>query len=224
MLAGSGTQLHNPKANVAPDPAYMGACYTLNPNGSRCLRRTLAAIDHARSAEGVRKPMILPRNFRSLSLAKQTFVITDLERVDRGLPPYVGLVRSMNNVAGVAARADTDPSPASNLLREFSVAIWGGNWAGDFGPLPADYDWMYNDGPNSGNLACTSAQSPGCWGHRDNILYRYPSSDRLLTGVGVQHQTAWISIAQIFVAAGRHRVHMTYTWREALAHGADGHR
>lgn len=37
-------------------------------------------------------------------------------------------------------------------------------------PLAAMYGWMYYDGPGGFNLDCTSSDSSGCWGHRDNIL------------------------------------------------------
>lgn len=35
--------------------------------------------------------MVLPSNVQRLTTAEQLFVVIDLERVDRGLAPYLGL-------------------------------------------------------------------------------------------------------------------------------------
>ena len=94
------------------------------------------------------------------------FVLADLERVDRGLPPYVGLSASLDAASQQAAEAGTDPSLALPL-----VAAAAGNWAGDApSTLAADYDWLYVDGFGSGNESCSAPGAPGCWGHRDGIL------------------------------------------------------
>ena len=49
-----------------------------------------ASIDAARRREGV-GPMVLPSNVQRLTTAEQLFIVIDLERVDRGLAPYLGL-------------------------------------------------------------------------------------------------------------------------------------
>ena len=56
--------------------------------------------------------MTLPGKLLRASLpAEQLFVLADTERVDRGLPPAVGLVAELDQDAQAAAQADTDPTP-----------------------------------------------------------------------------------------------------------------
>ena len=59
----------------------------------------------------------------------------------------------------------------------FFGSSFGSNWAGGLpSVLEADFAWMYDDGPGSGNVDCRSEGSSGCWGHRHDILglYRAP--------------------------------------------------
>ena len=94
----------NPSQNVAPSPGYWSTCTTAGSSSQTCYDAALAAINHARSLEGV-PPMQLPSDFGSLTVAEQTFVVTNLERVDRGLPAVAGMVDSLNTVAEAAATA-----------------------------------------------------------------------------------------------------------------------
>jgi hypothetical protein len=41
-------------------------------------------------------------------------------------------------------------------------------------PLEALYFWMYDDGPGSANIDCSSSDHSGCWGHRQNVLMSLP--------------------------------------------------
>jgi hypothetical protein len=98
-------------------------------------------------------------------------------------------------------------------------------WAGDFGPLASDYDWMYNDGYSASgsiNLDCQSPGSSGCWGHRHCILEKFSGLPTLIAGVGTT-DAAGSSIAEIFVGSTHRSFNYVYTWARALAHGADGH-
>ncbi len=157
----------DPAVNRTLPQVALTACATA-PAGPACTIRVLAAIDAARASEGVR-PMRLPADYRTLSPAEQLLVVTDLERVDRGLVPAIGLSPSLNRRALAGARNGTDPE----LTPMFGN--WAGsNWAGGYpSPLEADFEWMYDDGAGSPNRDCTAAGATGCWGHRDNILAAY---------------------------------------------------
>jgi len=131
-----------------------------------CQLAVVWGIDQARASEGVR-PLELPSNYDSLSVAAQLLVLTNLERVDRGLPGFTGLSAPLDHLANKGATANSDPNgPAGR--------VWGSNWAGgEASALLADYDWMYNDGLGSPNLDCTTATPNGCWDHRLIILSNY---------------------------------------------------
>ena len=167
--------------------------------------------------------MILPNNFTALTFAEQTFVVSNLERVGRGLAPFKGITAKLNKTAKQAATAEVDPAPAYTAIGQFVVMDYQSNWTSNFGPLAADYGWMYDDGYGSYNVDCTSASAPGCWAHRDIILTKYDKAG-LISGVGSVKKSGLVSIAQLFVAGNGQNPTFTYTWRQALRHGADGHR
>ena len=62
----------------------------------------LTLIYGDRQTEGL-GPMSLPSNYPSLTPAEQLFVLTDLERVDRGLAPIEGLSTTLNAYAQAGA-------------------------------------------------------------------------------------------------------------------------
>src|SRR5665213_2545875 len=205
--------ISNPSANIGPSPNFLvaGACTfgngvwsCANPcvvgtatalswpgytNGVACTNYILQAINDARAAEGVR-PMVLPSDWFNLSAPEQLFVIADLERTARGLPPYVGINAALSADAQHAAATNSDPSIAAG----FSMANdaqgspgFGGAWAGGYAVLAADYIWMYDDAwggsaAKTSNIACTSAGAAGCWAHRDELLGADPGYN---SGVGL---------------------------------------
>jgi hypothetical protein len=213
--------------NLPPTPDYTTVCAWKGRNNRNCIRLAVQAIEHARSAEHMKKyNLILPNNFRKLTVARQTFVITDLERVDRGVRPYAGLISPLNHASHVAATAGVDPTPAFAMLRVLGVGEWGSIWANDYGPLAADYDWMYNDGYSANgsiNIACPTPGAPGCWGHRQNILYPDKGMPYLTAGAGTA-KPAGASIAAILSGGYLKPDAYDYTWHRALMHGANGHR
>ena len=196
-------------ANIAPVPNYnawgsstsKGVVTYTNPcvlgattepaysNSPACTNFVLLALDAARALEGV-KHMILPLNWYLLSATQQLFVLADLERVDRGLPPYLGLNASLSANAQAAAAKSTDPSLASGFAvgnNARGTPGFGATWAQGMSPLSADYLWMYFDGwggpyPKTLNVDCTSATAPGCWAHREQLLGSDPG---LNPGVGL---------------------------------------
>ncbi len=191
--------LQNPKANFTPHPNYLttvectsaiGGWSCANPcassrtaslpvytNSPSCTQYLLQIINAARKREGV-APMVLPTNWYSLSAGEQLFVLADLERTARGLPPLLGINKVLDRSAQKAAQSATDPSVAPGFpigLDAQGVPGMGGTWATGFMTLDADFQQMYNDGWNGSrattfNILCTSARAPACWGHRDELL------------------------------------------------------
>jgi hypothetical protein len=210
----------HPKHNIAAKPSYTAACAHYRSDSTDCMTKAVAAIDRARAMEHVR-PMILPDNFTKLSYAEQTFVVSDLERVDRGLAPFRGITAKLNQTAKQAATAQVDPAPAYSSVDQFVVLDYQSNWTSNFGPLAADYGWMYDDGYGSYNVDCASPSAPGCWAHREVILTTY-GKPGLISGVGSDKQGGLVSIAQLFVAGKGRKPTFTYTWRQAVRHGAGG--
>ena len=222
--SGKPANLRDPKRNVAAAPNYINFCALDGPNSPECLSRALKAINNAHAAEGLKK-MILPNNFEQLTMGEQTFVVTNLERVVRGLRPFVGLTARLNKNAHQAAVEHTDPLLVRALLLLLGVREYASIWAGDFGPLASDFDWMYNDGydpAGSVNLDCRKPGASGCWGHRHAILGVFRGLPHLLAGVG--SVSAGGSIAEVLVGATSHVPALTFTWKQALAHGANGHK
>jgi hypothetical protein len=209
----------NPPANVAPTPDFMssGKCANLDGTWScvnpcisgrlrfpmftenpACTSFVLSAIDTARSAEHV-GPMVLPTNWSKLNVTEQLFVLADLERTARGLPPYVGINRHLNADAQAAAERDDDPTLAPGFTVGLDLEGYygmGSTWSSGFSALVADYFWMYDDGwggsrAHTFNLACSSSESAGCWAHRDELLGFDP---RFNPGVGLLCRTCEMGV------------------------------
>jgi hypothetical protein len=183
----NGIWTNNNPCVVGSATAIAWPAFTTDPG---CTDFILAAINNARAQEGV-KAMVLPSNWYNITTAQQLFVLADLERVDRGLPAYVGINAALSANAQHAALTNSDPTVAAG----FPVAdnaqgypAMGGSWSGGFSPLAADYIWMYDDGwggsaAQTSNIVCTSARAPGCWAHRLELLGSDPGYN---PGVGLQ--------------------------------------
>lgn len=184
--------LTDPPANSTPREATYEAC-DASPDSAPCISAVLSQIDAARAAEGVR-PMQLPADFTSLAVAQQLLVVTNLERVDRGLAPVAGLAADLNAAATTAAAADEDP-----VVSGFHGSELASNWVGSVpSTLLADFLWMYDDGAGAGNVECQQASDNGCWGHRHNILYRFDNP--VAMGVGYAAGTTYgPSITELFI-------------------------
>lgn len=181
-------------------------------------RWNLTSIDRCRAAQGV-GPLRLPKNWSALTMPEKLLVIIDLERVNRGLPPVVGLSPALDALAAKGAASDSDPPfPKGNF--------WEGSiWAGVDTVQEADYGWMYDDGWGKHviNEDCTSAHAKGCWGHRDNILMHPLSSHgkplAIVAGGAYKKGAPYDSFAFEFVA-GYSRKHLSFTWSSELKHFA----
>ena len=131
-----------------------------------CMSGALSDFNRARAKEGLGK-LILPSNFRALTVAQQILVLTNLDRRARGLRPFIGLNSTLNGIAARGARYRTDPSFPSWTNQG------GANWASTYNSLWTEYLWMYQDGPGGVNMACTPTRTTYCWAHRHNILRGY---------------------------------------------------
>jgi hypothetical protein len=198
-----------PSANYQMSGGYNGPCANPAAVTATC-PAGLSSIDVARANEGV-VPMSLPTNFATLTDPEQVFVLTNLERVDRGLPPISGLSSALDadGQAGVAGNADP-PLPAG--------ATASGNWGESPNLFSTVEMWMYQDGWEGSatfNAACTSPSAPGCWGHRDNILGTYASPS--LMGAAAAPVPAGTSVAEVIVASDTTDTPY-FTWADVMAH------
>lgn len=194
----------SPSTSLAPWPNPMNGACQLDPFrdsfvvSAACTSEQLQSIDVAHELEHIR-PMTLPTNWATLNPPEQLFVLADLERVERKLPPFLGLNRALSSEASRAVRRNEDPSPAPGFVMSATttngLAALAGTWSQNFSPLSADYFWMYNDGwagALTGNLACTSAKSSGCWAHRDELL---GLAAKMRLAVGLQCRTCEMGAA-----------------------------
>jgi hypothetical protein len=214
----SATGVPDPTHNVAPD--YLDDC---RPSGlddsARCVGAVLADIDLARHQEGV-GPMVLPTDFDQLPVAEQIFVAIDRERVDRGLAPFVGMVTALDRNAQLGADRANDPPDAST-----AYSLVDGEWAGgSANGLDAVFGWMYDDGPDSGNLDCPHPGAAGCWGHRQGILDDFGTGPDLVMGAAVDPtgdtstgDRGGTSMAATLADSVRPARTFVYTWAQALA-------
>jgi hypothetical protein len=214
----------DPPASIPPTPDFLNVCYPATTSAT-CTGEIVQATTAARAQEGL-GPMRLPVDYAVLTPAEQLFVLTDVERVDRGLPPFVALDPTLSADAAAGAVADTDPAPVV-APPGMTIVAWGANWGENGNPLGADYFWMYDDGPGSGNLDCTAADTAGCWGHRQNILGLTADQQQyggvLLMGAaedGGPSHGGWVSDAEVTVLATGPVPAPAYTWAQAVAEGA----
>jgi len=168
---------------TCPSPCFAHGPSAPTPDTAGCTKLGVEAIDEGRSEEHLR-PIVLPDDYARLGVAQQLFVLVNLERIARGVPPLVGLAAPLDLAAEQGADHDEDPPVQTSYGAVHVVAVGdvygiGGAWAG--GPvnaLAALQGWMYDDGWGGSrnateNVACTSATGAGCWGHRMELLGEY---------------------------------------------------
>jgi len=216
--AGASGAWSNPPHSISPAPNYLDVCAPVGADTSLpCLRTTLQAIDAARAREGIR-PMLLPADFSQLTVPEQLFVAVNRERVDRGLAPFAGLAAALD--AKAQKGADTLRLPPRPGRSWPSV---GTEWinAVDNG-LDADYQWMYNDGPDSGVPGCSGHKTSGCWADRDIVLHRFGSNHLAMgaafnpSGDTTPGDKGGSSLAAMFAVDAARSAAYVYTWKSAL--------
>jgi hypothetical protein len=173
---------------------------------------TLSSLDACRADEGV-GPLTLPANWHSLTQSQQQLVIIDIERVNRGLAPIVGLSASLSALAVRGAETDNDPAFPSR-----GFVGGGGIWAAAPSALQADYEWMYDDGNNGfdANIDCRSGGRGSCWLHR-NIILRRGDGGPLVAGAAYRRQSRYGSYT-FEVLSGYSTAGLTFTWAHELHH------
>ncbi|MGA8427484.1 MAG: hypothetical protein WB801_07845, partial [Candidatus Dormiibacterota bacterium] len=216
--------LANPAANLTP--TFDSTCFADGYQSLDCQEAEVADIDTALSSEGV-GPLVWPAALYSLPSSEQEFVVTNEERVLRGLTPIAGMDTAADQNALTGAQAGEDP-PIQLVAGE--VAAFG-NWAEDYGALGSDFDWMYNDGPGSFNLDCPSGStSTACWVHRDTILantvsgeFAPPSGYSWVAGDACSGDTTTTFLSNCdleYVLIPTTSVTYDFTWTQALSDGA----
>jgi hypothetical protein len=113
--------------------------------------------------------MNLPSNWQRLTAVQKTFVAIDLERVNRGLKPLVGLTPNVDALAEKGAKAGEDPPFPADMS---GIRSGGAVFADTGSPLWAVFLWMYDDGPGQYgyNETCPPTGGGGCWAHRRVVL------------------------------------------------------
>ncbi len=162
-LAGASVALAGTATGVNPLKNPSADCDRSSPAPGSL---DLHSFNACRAKEGV-GPLVLPRNWATLTQSEQEFVLVNLERVNRGLAPIVGLSSALNVLAATGAAASNDPAFPSHM------SGGGGIWAEASSPVGATYEWMYDDGPNGydANMNCPASGGSDCWLHRDIILW-----------------------------------------------------
>ncbi len=158
----------DPSTNF-PVGALPPACDT-DPTGPVCIQASVGYLNQARASLG-QPPYSLPADFTSLTPPEQALILTDSDRTLYNLPPITGLTDALSQDAAAAAASDSDPQPStSDWYAYTSNAAWG-----QVNIVLAYEAWMYDDGPGSANIDCTSSSPSGCWGHRHDILWNFGS-------------------------------------------------
>jgi hypothetical protein len=208
--------LANPKHNTAPSRRFIDACSSMGKSkaaNDKCDSVALHDFDDVRKKEGLGR-MTLPGDFDKLSVRLQLLAISNIERVDRGRRPVLGLSKSLNKLAVMGAKDDEDP-PFPN---PFTGTSGGANWAGaGNSALLDDFYWMYDDGPGSFNIDCQHKGDPGCWGHRRDIIQAYDS--RLVMGAAAAYNTNFgTSMTEEFIGGDRSdKVNVSPSWHAIAA-------
>jgi hypothetical protein len=155
--------------NIAPNPDFVATCQPTD-NTLNCITQEVGAIDNAQIQEGLQPIAFNIAALTELSPTEQMFVLTDLERTTRGLPPVMALTTQLDSVATKGAVQMTDPALSGWTLTGGKSAIaWDSNWAGGLNTVGSDYFWLYSDGEGY-NIDCTPTNQSGCFQHEDNIL------------------------------------------------------
>jgi hypothetical protein len=115
--------------------------------------------------------------------------------------------------------SDSDPQPStSDWYGYTSNAAWG-----DENVVLAYEGWMYDDGPGSGNVDCTSSDPSGCWGHRHDILWEFgPGALAMGAAAGTDSNGDPSYTMLLLQGSPSYSPVYNYTWSQALANGAGG--
>lgn len=206
----------DPSSNY-PIGAMPGACQT-DPTGSVCIDAAVTYLDQARANLG-QPPYSLPADFASLTQTQQLLILTNEDRILYNLPPISGLTGALNQDAAATLATDSDPQPSASddWAGYTSNAAWG-----TVNMVAAYEGWMYNDGPGSYNVDCTSLDPSGCWGHRHDILWQFgPGTLAMGAAVGLDSNGKTAYTMLLMQGSPSYTPVFTYTWDQAVADGAE---
>ncbi len=172
-------------------------------------------------------------NLTTMPVSEQLLIISNMERIQRGLPAIAGVTQQLSNVAQYQANSFTDDVPGSmpNLLTGGVGFTWGGaNWGDCNNAFDCNYEWAYDDGPGGTNLLCQNGNFSGCWGHRDitltnaQVLYSNgsstcPNSKSIWMGAAYSSTASAAngSVDEVIYCATGTPTDVTLTWGSALA-------
>ncbi len=231
--AGAGTHSYppivNPGASIDPVPDFMvggGPCTDMGFANPSCATYIVSAINHAHAIEKIR-PMSLPSNWAALSVAQQMMVLIDLERVDRGYPPYLGLNPTLTADAQRSARTLTYSEAVGFPVARIAgpdVAYYEVVEMSPANPAAADYNLMYTSAwraSTSHMPGCTNQMSAACWGGRDGAL-GYSAPERTDVGLGCTTcevgigvrvlSTRYAAYVLLIARPAKSPPRMTFTW------------
>lgn len=218
-------------SKLPPCSRWDGTAISPNELSTKCVAAEVQATNHAHRLEHI-AGVTLPRNFLALTADEQLLVLVDLERVSRGEQPVLGLSKAADAMAQLGAQKNEDPILSNQNAVPGATGGWTSNWAAGVNPLDANYSWMYLDGwggkGHTLNIDCTSANAPGCWGHRNNILTNssslpcYASKCVLVMGAGkvAANFGTFNSYSELIIQVAGATPPLIYTWEQAVAAGA----
>jgi hypothetical protein len=111
---------------------------------------TVKRLDGCRAKEGVGR-LVLPSNWSALGGPQQMLVLIDLERVNRGLAPVVGLSPALDQLAAEGARTHMDPPFPSG----------GFEWGGGIGSVAVGRRAARTLSRSSRGIRVPASRSPG---------------------------------------------------------------
>ena len=199
-----------PTAGILPPANPQTICETIPSSADA------STVDLCRAREGV-GPITLPSNWSALTVPQQLLVVINLERVNRGLPPIIGLSASLDTLAQQGANDNHDPGfpagyhdPAGTTGAYYDGGgVW---WFNSDTAVAADASWMYGDGYGGSNLDCMSPTASACWGHRD-ILLSNGSSETLVGGAGYVASPNSFAFEELY---GYETSDLVFTWASEL--------
>ncbi|MBV8431413.1 MAG: hypothetical protein JO244_09640 [Solirubrobacterales bacterium] len=204
----------DPSSNF-PVGTMPGACQTA-PTGTACIDAAVTYLDQARASLG-QPPYSLPSDFVSLGPTQQALILTNEDRILYSLPPITGLTAALDQDAATGVTSDSDPQPSGSDWYGYTSNV---SW-GDVNMVAAYEGWMYDDGPGSGNVDCTSSDPGGCWGHRHDILWQF-GPGALAMGAASGTDSSGSPSYTMLLLQGKPSYNPTYsyTWSQAVADGA----
>lgn len=176
---------------------------------AKCLHAVVADFDIARRKEGL-GAIVLPTNFVHLSAPRQMFVLINIERIDRHLPPFNGLSSTLNSVAQTGANHDAAGHPPTNMPASTPHAS---EWSKVSNALFSDFVWMYDGGAAARAGILMNVCGPLTEGAA--IASGHPGAGAFLEGLDTRDRAdtfTWNGERAFFPAGSRERNTASLPW------------